>query len=162
MNDHSEPEDKKPSPLDDLLLEGNETIMMPEGAHRIKRMMAEARDEERTTVQDVKSVKLVIRGMTTHVHFGKHNDMGVVLGRIDPRSGERPDIDLTPMGAAQRGVSRAHARLEYRDEQLWLTDLGSANGTFVGVTQLAPNQATKLYKGDQFLLGRLAVQINFE
>ncbi len=33
-------------------------------------MMSDARENERTTVHNVRSVTLVIRGMTQHVQFG--------------------------------------------------------------------------------------------
>ena len=162
MNEPPESENKSDLIFDAPLTENNETVMIPRGARRIKRLMSDARENERTTVNDVHSVTLVIRGMTQHVQFDSHNEAGVVLGRIDPLSGERPDIDLTPMGAAQRGVSRTHARLEFKEGFLWLTDLGSANGTYLSGRQLPPNEPTKLHKGDQFLLGRLAVEVNFE
>jgi hypothetical protein len=164
MDEHSEPRNHT-TPLDpEKLLPGvsDETATVPEGALRIKRMLAEARERERTTVKNVRSVTLVIRGMTQELQFSENDTAGIVLGRADPRTGERPDVDLTPMGAAERGVSRKHARLNVQDEHLLLTDLESMNGTYVRGLRLAPNTPTMLRKGDQILLGRLAMEVNFE
>jgi pSer/pThr/pTyr-binding forkhead associated (FHA) protein len=71
-------------------------------------------------------------------------------------------VDLTPMGAAERGVSRKHAHLSVEDNRLLLTDLDSLNGTYLRGIRLAPHVPTVLRKGDQILLGRLAIEVNFE
>ena len=44
-------------------------------------------------------------------------------------------------------VSRRHAELVIRDGALWITDLGSSNGTFVNDTRLAPRQPVRLING---------------
>jgi pSer/pThr/pTyr-binding forkhead associated (FHA) protein len=49
-------------------------------------------------------------------------------------------------------VSRQHARLSYRQQQIWLTDLRSSNGTYVNG---APNQARALQPGDRLSFGGL-------
>ena len=49
-------------------------------------------------------------------------------------------------------VSRQHARLSYRQQQIWLTDLRSSNGTFVNG---APIQERALQPGDVLSFGGL-------
>ena len=49
-------------------------------------------------------------------------------------------------------VSRQHARLSYRQQQIWLTDLRSSNGTFVNGT---PIQERALQPGDILSFGGL-------
>ena len=49
-------------------------------------------------------------------------------------------------------VSRQHARLSYRQQQIWLTDLRSSNGTFVNGT---PIQERALQPGDVLSFGGL-------
>jgi predicted ATPase len=49
-------------------------------------------------------------------------------------------------------VSRQHARLSYRQQQIWLTDLRSSNGTFVNG---APIQERALQPGDRLSFGGL-------
>ena len=88
-------------------------------------------------------------------------DGSIVLGRADVRVRSRPDVDLTPYGALERGVSRQHVRLHVKDDHLYVTDLDSTNGTFLGGKRLEPNVETQLRKGDELLIGRLPVQILF-
>lgn len=102
---------------------------------------------------------LVIRGMVERLMISE--DKTVLLGRGDPQSRFNPEVDLTPYGALDRGVSREHARLHVEDGRLYVTDLGSTNGTFLGAKKLKPNEATLIGKGDELLLGRLSVQVMF-
>jgi pSer/pThr/pTyr-binding forkhead associated (FHA) protein len=64
--------------------------------------------------------------------IGRENNTDIVLD--DPR------------------VSRRHARLSYRQQQIWLTDLRSSNGTFVNGT---PIQERALQPGDLLSFGGL-------
>jgi phage tail-like protein len=50
-------------------------------------------------------------------------------------------------------VSRSHAELEVRPEGVFLTDVGSRGGTFVGETRLLPQQPRQLQPGEQVRLG---------
>lgn len=43
--------------------------------------------------------------------------------------GEDPQDQLFPVTDPDSSVSKTHVRVEYRDGQLWVTDLGSTNGT---------------------------------
>ena len=56
---------------------------------------------------------------------------------------------------ADAGVSSRHAQLQWRGGALWLTDLGSTNGSFVNGEKLAPNVARRLKVGDRLRLGQL-------
>ncbi|MEL6524583.1 MAG: FHA domain-containing protein, partial [Chloroflexota bacterium] len=60
-----------------------------------------------------------------------------------------------------RGVSRVHAQLHYEGGKVFITDLGSTNGTFVSNERLEPKTPTVLRKGDELLLGRLSMQVLF-
>jgi DNA-binding NtrC family response regulator len=50
-------------------------------------------------------------------------------------------------------VSRSHAALHVTPREITLTDLGSANGTFVGNVRLAPGDALSLSDGQGFSMG---------
>ncbi len=102
---------------------------------------------------------LVIRGMVERLTI--QEDATVLLGRADHQSRYNPEVDLTPYGALDRGVSREHARLHIEDGRLYVTDLGSTNGTFVGGVQLEPDTPRLIGQGDELLLGRLSVQVMF-
>lgn len=53
-----------------------------------------------------------------------------VVGRADPSTGHRPDIDLSPLDA-ELSVSRRHARFSIGEDGLRVEDLGSRNGMSV-------------------------------
>jgi len=108
---------------------------------------------------DQSEIIFVIRGIVERVVVPK--DGNIILGRSDPRNRNRVDLDLTPYGALDRGVSREHVRMHIEDGRLYVTDLGSTNGTFLSSTRLEPNTPTLLRKGDELLLGRLPIQILF-
>lgn len=106
-----------------------------------------------------REIILVIRGMVERVVLKENKP--VSLGRSDMKTRFVPDIDLTPYGALDRGVSREHSRLHMDGDHLYITDLDSTNGTFLAGTRLEPHTPTLIRKGDELLLGRLAVQILF-
>ncbi len=86
---------------------------------------------------------------------------GVLLGRYDPATGRTPEVDLTGFDAEQNGVSRQHARLTVYEHSLYITDLGSANSTFLNGLRLTSHQPRILRDGDEIRLGRLKLQITF-
>lgn len=63
--------------------------------------------------------------------------------------GRSSDNDIVlPPGA----VSRRHARITLRDRELFLEDLQSASGTYVGGKRLEPEQPRRMSHGDEFLI----------
>lgn len=77
----------------------------------------------------------------------------LLVGRGDPRSGHKPDVDLSLVDT-RRSLSRRHARLTRRGEA-WLVreEPRAANGTFVNGERLAPGQERELRNGDELLFG---------
>ncbi|MDQ7025984.1 MAG: FHA domain-containing protein [Anaerolineae bacterium] len=112
-----------------------------------------------TSVGESREVILLVRGMIERLMMAEHK--AHTLGRFDMGVKGDDEVDLTPYGAADRGVSRYHAILQLDDSHLYLTDLGSTNGTYVAGERLEPNTPTIIRKGDEVLLGRLAIQIMF-
>jgi pSer/pThr/pTyr-binding forkhead associated (FHA) protein len=104
-----------------------------------------------------REIDLVIRNMAERVLL--HDDKPVMIGRADLESGYRPEVDLSPYGAQDHGVSREHARLHLHNQRLYITDLGSSNGTFLAGQRLNPHQAYVVREGDEVLLGRLSIRI---
>ncbi|MDX1995147.1 MAG: FHA domain-containing protein [bacterium] len=86
----------------------------------------------------------------------------LVIGRIDPDTGERPEIDLTDFGALDKGVSRRHAAIIRKDGSLQVVDRGSPNGTFLNGQKLVSNQPRVLRDGDDIRLGYLVIRISFQ
>ena len=86
----------------------------------------------------------------------------MVLGRYDTSSPTRPDVDFTPYGALDKGVSRSHAVIELSEDTLTLVDAGSSNGTYLNGQRLVANQPRVLRDGDEIRLGKLIAHIYFE
>lgn len=85
-----------------------------------------------------------------------------ILGRLDASSSQKPDVDLTPFGALEKGVSRIHAVIARSDDTLTLVDMGSINGTHLNGQRLAPDQPRVLRDGDEIRLGKLVAHIYFK
>ena len=86
----------------------------------------------------------------------------IILGRFDDQNPRKPDVDLSPFHAVEKGVSRIHAVIERLDETLVLTDLNSANGTHLNGQRLVPDQPRVLRDGDEVRLGKLVAHIYFK
>jgi hypothetical protein len=84
-----------------------------------------------------------------------------VLGRLNPRNPRRPDLDLTPFGGFEKGISTTHAVLMRQDNQAIISDLGSTNGTFVNGTRLEPHTRQVLHSGDELRLGNMIIKVHF-
>lgn len=85
-----------------------------------------------------------------------------ILGRTDATSPQKPDVDLTPFGALDKGVSRIHAAIYRNEDTLTLVDMGSANGTHLNGQRLVPDQPRILRDGDEIRLGKLVAHIYFK
>lgn len=79
-----------------------------------------------------------------------------LIGRPSSSLGARPDIDA----GADSAVSRRHAQLTSDGRRWWIEDLGSSNGTYVGVvgeplptTPLPPGQRVEIDRDDRIYVG---------
>jgi len=100
------------------------------------------------------SGRLIVQGTNAVLPFppGKSE---ILLGREDPVSNVFPDIDLTPHGGDEGGVSRRHARIFAQGNQLFIEDLNSTNYTYVNQQKLTPGQPHPLKDGDEIRLGKV-------
>lgn len=122
------------------------------------------------------------QGMTgssdTSILGGGDSDATTVLGSVTPQSkrmtyfgnllrrknGENHVIDKTKYTIGKdslhvdlcikdnSAISRQHAVLEARDGAMFITDLGSTNGTFLNGKRLAQGQANEIHYGDTILI----------
>ncbi|WP_375767599.1 GAF domain-containing protein [Archangium gephyra] len=60
------------------------------------------------------------------------------------------------VGVIHKSLSRLHARLELEAGRIFLVDLGSKNGTFIGAVQI---QRRELREGDTFRCGQVTFQL---
>lgn len=89
-------------------------------------------------------------------------DKVTLLGRANAAADRYPDVDLTPYGAFEKGVSSQHCALERRDDHLIVTDLGSTNGTYVNGQRLDALSPVIVRDGAELRLGKLTLNIYFE
>jgi hypothetical protein len=83
----------------------------------------------------------------------------VVMGR---KAGEvTPTVDLAPYCATELGVSRQHARIDLVRNSLQITDLYSANGTYLNHQRLQPRMPYVLQNHAVIQLGKLVLRIKF-
>jgi pSer/pThr/pTyr-binding forkhead associated (FHA) protein len=86
----------------------------------------------------------------------------IVVGRsVEGDSLHKVDIDLSPQGGYQAGVSRKHALVRRREEALYIQDLKSTNGTRINGSHLAPDREYPLRDGDEVEFGRVRSVIRF-
>lgn len=85
------------------------------------------------------------------------NKPEILIGREDPVSGIFPEVDMTPHGGEEGGVSRRHVRILNQNGQFSIEDLNSTNYTFVNKQKLAPKTPRPLQDGDEVRLGRIAM-----
>src|SRR5258706_7516641 len=86
---------------------------------------------------------------------GKDN---VTIGREDAVSNIFPDVDLTPHGGEEGGVSRLHARIFVENGQYMLEDENSTNFTFLNRQRLTGKTPTPLHDNDEVKLGRVLLR----
>jgi len=78
-----------------------------------------------------------------------------LVGREDPTSGVFPDIDLSPHGGMEGGVSRRHFKITFVGGRYVIEDLNSTNYTMLNRQRVQPGQATPLTDGDEIRAGRV-------
>ncbi len=79
-------------------------------------------------------------------------DNYVVVGRVDPKRGLKPEIDLTSVDPGMT-VSRQHARIRFEKTFFYIEDLKSRNKTRLGELTLTPLKAELLRDGDMLQFG---------
>lgn len=146
--------------LNKELLNKHDTAILANKPQVRRALQQQATGEHQTSsLGENREIILVIRGMVERLILP--DDKRIILGRTDVKSRFLPDVDLTPYGALDRGVSREHASLHLQGDRLFVTDLNSTNGTYLAGKKLDPHTPSVLRKGDELLLGRLPVQVLF-
>lgn len=87
----------------------------------------------------------------------------MIIGRSTSGSAMMPDIDLDKKGAADLGVSRLHLSVRYDPEHqsVLVSDLGSANGSFINGQRMLAKEVRVLRHGDELRLGKLVMIVSF-
>lgn len=102
---------------------------------------------------------LAVRILTTGHVLPLSGKQEFSIGRTGGGQPILPDIDLTPYGGYQNGVSRLHALIQIKDTIVWVNDLGSANGTRVNDRAIPAHEPVRIQNGDVITLGNFNIQI---
>lgn len=85
--------------------------------------------------------------------FYLNRDGDTTVGRIDPVTGIRPDVDLTTLDT-QRSVSRRHAKVFHDGKDFAVVEeIGTMNGTFVNGQRVATGNPVPVHDGDRLRFG---------
>ncbi len=109
--------------------------------------------------------KLPQKGIALYIGEAKEPLIIVVRDRLT--LGRRKDVsvsdlvDLTPYDAYRKGVSRNHAVLTYKEERLYIHDVGSVNGTWLNGQRLKPYELYAVQTGTPVSLGQLILYIYY-
>ncbi len=134
-----------------------------EAAEALRRFNAEKANKNKSDYHypvidgDKVTVKIEVKGATTPLLLTVTDD--AVIGRRDPTSHSSPELDLTPYGGYQMGISRRHAVLRLADNHLEVIDLGSRNGTFLDGIRLKAHQPTRLHDSSELRLGKIVLML---
>ena len=104
---------------------------------------------------------LHVQGSNESLELELDDDCEIVIGRYDSTTGIAPIVDLGKYEGKEKGVSRQHAALIYRDGLLKVSDLESANSTYLNGQRLVPHQPRILRDGDKLTLGALYLTVQF-
>lgn len=109
-------------------------------------------DGRKTITFDIEGVLPVTFTISDLVIIGRYNDV------VTPNE---PDVDLNPYGGREKGVSRQHLKITRKGILLYVTDLGSTNGTMLNGRRLFPHTERLLRDGDELHIGHLRVGVRF-
>jgi hypothetical protein len=113
--------------------------------------------QESVTTQEeaVISLHLVESGQIMNLS----GQSGYTIGRAADGQFILPDVDLSNFQAFAQGVSRLHSALKINNQRVYITDLGSSNGTRVNGQKIVANVDFPLNHGDVIALGKFKIQV---
>lgn len=138
------------------------TQMLPQESDRLRRLINNTRNKGTAELPAHKpELVLSVRGMTEHYQFDEK--LSITIGRTDSSNIINVDVDLTPYGAHERGVSRVHVLLQlFPGNRIYVMDMGSSNGTHLCGEAIIPFKFYLIHDYDYLVLGRLPVQVHFQ
>lgn len=93
--------------------------------------------------------------LSVQIEFDKTLDL--VTPKLNVIVGRSPKSDLV---IPHDSISRSHCRIEKVKGIFYITDLGSANGTFLDAQRLAPEQRTPFLSSSHLALGKLDCELS--
>ena len=106
---------------------------------------------------------LRVRGSTDPYEIRPQKGDEIIVGRTTSNSAMAPDVDLGTKQGADLGVSRLHLSIRYDAENhaVLVSDLGSANGTFINSQRLLAKEVRVLRHSDELRLGKMVMIVSF-
>jgi hypothetical protein len=85
----------------------------------------------------------------------------ISFGRAASTGALKSHVDLSRYDAANTGVSRLHMFLHYKDNQFFIEDADSVNGTYLNGDPVKPRTPLAVKNADEIRLGQLRMYIYF-
>ena len=149
----------------------DETIVNPNDfavAHKIQTKVFSQRDpvdvanpEEYTENSNIRPWRVSFNIETSKVELVFEVKDLIQIGRSSQPDQPFDGIDLSPFNGYELGVSRFHAEISVRNEQIVIMDKGSANGTLLNEQKLKPDTSYLVRHGDKISLGNMPIHIYF-
>lgn len=86
----------------------------------------------------------------------------MVIGRKRSMRDTQVNVDLTPLHAAEFGVSHFHAMMLALDNRILIKDIESLNGMMLNGKRMIPSKEYAIDNGDILAFGNLEVKVRFE
>jgi hypothetical protein len=136
------------------------TLLAVQGTQQL---VLEDESLEAATFGKLSSLVLMVRGFEDRpIKLELDESKELIFGRTAPDSVMIPDLDLASYDGKNKGVSRVHATLRYKDNVITITDMGSANYTYLNGERVYPQEIRVIRDGDELRMGHLVVRIAFE
>jgi CRP-like cAMP-binding protein len=127
-----------------------ETTKLLEESTGMAPSLDEASDISKSTASRHRTLRLVGEGGE---EFFLSNEDETTVGRIDPVTGIRPDVDLAQLDN-QRSVSRRHSKITRSGSSFSVVEeIGTMNGTFVNGVRIQTGQPVTIKDGDRLRFG---------
>ena len=116
--------------------------------------------EETGKLQKPPKITVLVNGKLKHEYWIDKAE--TVIGRWDAARNIFPDIDLEQADVETK-ISRRHARILVQDNQCWVEDLGSLNGTVINRQHhLQQGKPFLLRDGDEIIVGKIFLKFSLE
>jgi hypothetical protein len=128
---------------------------------RVKSESHQAADKARQRLSDDARSGIYLKLMDNDELLDISGRKEITIGRASKGQAIIPDIDLSLFNAFESGVSRVHVLISAQENEVQVSDLGSANGTRVNGQRIPPNDPYPVHHGDILSLGKFKIQILF-
>ena len=120
-----------------------------------------AKPEENNSDSDIRPWRVSLNLQKSKVELVFEVKDTIYIGRSTRPEQPFDGVDLSPFNGYDLGVSRLHAEISLQNEQITLTDKGSANGTLLNEQRLKKDTPYVVKNGDDIKFGNMPVHIHF-